>query len=219
MKGCGSKIRPSAQSPALVICLIACTAGLWGCATTNSAGTSPTEGPPKIVDFVRSTRWLNYDYEPAETVKALATKADVVVEGVIESVAPGQSYAPTSDSKPEFATSVLSILVDEVLAGDPSLVVDDHIYLEIVHPAFVGTAPVDEEGGGPLEPFDHDAYANTVPVGVRGIYFLGDATDDPYWEFVEDEGASRPTRTTWHRSSPPSPRGHPSLPPEVWQRL
>ncbi len=192
MNGCGSKVRPAARPSLIVIGLIVCIAGLWGCAT-NSAGTTPTDGSVEVNDFVRSTRWLSYDHEPTETVEALATKADIVVEGVIESVTPGQSYAPTKDSEPELATSVLSILVDDVLAGDPSLVVDDHIYLEIVHPAFVGTGAVDDEGGGPVEPFDHDAYAETVPIGIRGIYFLGDVTDEPCSEFIEDEGAGRPS--------------------------
>ncbi|MEX0983806.1 MAG: hypothetical protein WD096_02020 [Actinomycetota bacterium] len=173
--------------------MIACIAGLSGCAT-NGAGTTPTDGSVEVNDFVRSTRWLSYDHEPTETVEALATKADIVVEGVIDGVAPGQSYAPTKDSEPELATSVLSILVEDVLAGDGTFVVDAHIFLEIVHPAFHSTGPgEDGEGGGPDEPFDHDAYAETVPIGVRGIYFLGDVTDEPYWEFIQDEGAGRPS--------------------------
>jgi hypothetical protein len=136
--------------------------------------------------------WI-WEYERAETVAELADEADVVVQGIIESVERGQSYASAANSDPTFATSVVWVVVEDVLAGSSALVIDDHVYIEFPHHAFGDVDPQDEEGGGATEvPFDHAAFADTVPVGARGIFFLSDRTNEPIMDHIRDEGAGRP---------------------------
>ncbi|HEX6845290.1 MAG TPA: hypothetical protein VF235_09265, partial [Actinomycetota bacterium] len=129
-----------------------------------------------------------------DTVADLAAQADVVVEGEIEGVASGRSYASTPGGELHYVTSVLAVRVSGVLQGDASLVHDGRVYVEIVHPAFVGTPPTgeEEESDVAMMPFDHATFARTVPIGLRGIYFLSDLTEASDPQLIEDEGAGRP---------------------------
>jgi len=116
----------------------------------------------------------------------LAKQADLVVTGTIVDVRKGQSYAPTTDSRPEIATSVLVIEVSDVLAGDKAIASDGRVYIEVPHAAFVASG---EDG---LEvPFDLDAFADTVS-RAYGVFFLDDRTKEPYWDTILDGGAGRP---------------------------
>jgi hypothetical protein len=135
-------------------------------------------------------RQYEYDYEPAATPADLAKRADVVVTGAIVAVAPGQSYAPAPGDEAVIATSVLEIKVDQVVAGDGALVAEGSVYVEVPHPAYVGTGTE----GGEAVPFDHSAFAATVPDSY-GIFFLDDRTEEPYWDTIIDEGAGRPSGT------------------------
>lgn len=141
----------------------------------------------RLADFLEEMRRSHADYEPAATPADLAARVDAVVTGTIVGVKPGQSYAPTPESEAEIATSVLEVKVDRALLGDNAVVANGSVYIELPHPAFVGTGVE----GGPVAPFDHAAFAATVPRSY-GVFFLDDRTNEPYWDTVLDEGAGRP---------------------------
>jgi hypothetical protein len=126
-------------------------------------------------------RWGMADYERTASPAQLAERADIVVTGRIDAVEEGQAYAETRESGPAFATAVLRVDVTEVLRGDGSLVEDGFVYLEIWHPAFLG-----RNGPG------YEEFASAVPIGMDGMFFLGDRTNGSFTEFIVDEGAGRP---------------------------
>lgn len=140
-----------------------------------------------LADFLAEMRKTVYDYEPADTPAALAAEADAVVTGTIAAVSPGQSYAETSEDPAEVATSVLEVRVDQVLTGDSAVVANGFVYMELAHPAFVGTGVE----GGLIVPFDHAAFSATVPRSY-GVFFLHDRTNEPYLDTILNEGAGRP---------------------------
>jgi hypothetical protein len=158
---------------------------LGACATQASTSTEPG---PSFEDFLGYMRQFNNDYEPADTPTNLAEEAEAVVLGDIVDVSPGQSYAPSADAEAEIATSVLEVRVQELFKGDPAVVANDSVYVEVPHPAFVGLGP---EEGGPRVPFDYAAFASTVP-RTRALFFLDDRTTEPYWKTIINEGAGRP---------------------------
>lgn len=149
-------------------------------------GPSPGE---KLASFIAYMREAGpADYDPAPTPAALAKQVDAVVIGTIEGVEEGQSYAVPGDPRPAVATSVLRIQVTKLLTGDAGLMHEGSVYIEVGHPAYVGSGVP----GGPEVPFDHAAYAKTVPVGSKGLFFLYDRTNEPYAEVILNEGAGRP---------------------------
>ena len=153
--------------------------------------------------FIADAHRIVYDYEPAESPSVLGSWADAVVTGTIVEVNDGQSYALKGSSEPESVTSVLEIKVDEVIAGDERFVADGHVYVEVEHPAFLGsteglTATEEDPDLDPnqeetqWEPFDLAGYAASVPK-ANGVFFLNDRTDESYYPVVFEEGAGRPS--------------------------
>jgi len=160
-----------------------------GCANTSGTGGD-------LDTFLSEVRRTQRDYSPTSGPKELAGLADLTVYGKIVGAEPGQLYAPLPDEPPMISTTVLAIDLYEVLGGDPTLVQDGMVFVEIAHPAFVGTKPEaipDEPGNGQssLVPYDTSAFASQVPL-LEGVFFLGDRTEEPYWESVIDVGAGRP---------------------------
>jgi hypothetical protein len=137
--------------------------------------------------FVREMRRVQYDYEPADTPAVLAQWAETVVTGTIVGVKPGPSYADGPDAEPATATSLIEVRVERLLAGGRSLVLDGSVYVEVGHPAFVGTGVED----GTMVPFDHEAFAATDPK-ASGLFFLADRTNASYSEYVFNAKAGRP---------------------------
>ncbi len=165
---------------------------LIACSGVNKAGREPKALTDEFISFVRLSQ---PDYEPADTPEELAKQADLVVSGEISGVERGQSYAPTASSEPVIASSVIVVRVEEVLSGDGGLVVAGTVYIELPHPAFVGSGDpgTDGEGTDQRAPFDHSAFAATVPIDSKGVFFLEDVTaPGHYWDTVIDEGAGRP---------------------------
>jgi hypothetical protein len=176
-----------------VILITVVALSLGGCARDDGSVRSPNL-PDGYAAFKTYVRQFQFDYEPAETPVDLAKEVDSVVTGTIVSVQVGQSYAPAPDSEPTIATSVIEVKVDEVLAGDDSVVSDGSVYVEIPHPAFVGSGEPGPDGEGePGEqtPFDHASFAGTVP-HAYGIFFLHDRTGEPYLDTILDKGIGRP---------------------------
>ena len=136
--------------------------------TAQSSIDSPKEG---LADFLDCMRQIQYDYEPADTPAALAAEADAVVMGTMVALRPGQ-YAPSPRSSPDWATSVLEVSVDQVLAGDAAVAAGSSVYIEV-------------------PTFDHAPCPATVPEAY-GVFFLDDRTNEPYSGTVLDEGAGRP---------------------------
>jgi hypothetical protein len=170
--------------------LIAFTLG--GCNQTDQqsrarAGHKTQPNTADLSDSLANVHRIESDYEPVDTPAALARRVDAVVTGTIVAVSPGQSYAPTRESETEIATSVLEVKVGRVLAGDAGVVAKGSVNVEVAHPAVVDTG----EERGALVPFDHAAFAATVPRS-SGIFFLDDRTEEPYWDTILDEGAGRP---------------------------
>ena len=128
-----------------------------------------------------------YDYEPFDSPSALAKQAQAVVTGTIVAVTMGQSYSPIPDGKAETVTSVIEVKVDRVVTGDAALVVEGSIYIQVSHPAFVGTGLEN----GTQVPFDLSAFAAIVP-SAYGVFFVDDITDEPEYDTIIDEGAGRP---------------------------
>jgi hypothetical protein len=138
-------------------------------------------------------RWGIWEYEPAPSPAELAERADVVVMGRIDGVENGESFAGEPQSDPELVTSVIRVRVTQVLSGDEGLVHDGFVYVEVMHPAFVGDGDPGPDGeGGPLFPYPLDGFEAKVPIGIDGMFFLGDRTNHPYMEVVLHEGAGRP---------------------------
>jgi hypothetical protein len=133
------------------------------------------------------------NYESVSSPEELARQADLVVLGTLAGADTGQSYAPIPEAAPEVVTSVVWVSVDRLLAGDASLVTDGSIFIEVDHPSMVGAGSAEgTEGGSRFVPFDTAAFNDSVPIGLRGVFFLEDITDEPMWETVIDGGAGRP---------------------------
>jgi len=152
-----------------------------GCTTDRSPS---SEESRQFVDFMRRT---TYDYEPLDSPSALAKQAQAVVTGTIVDVKIGQSYSPVPDGKAETVTSVIEVKVDRVVTGDPALVFEGSIYIQVGHPAFVGTGVED----GTQVPFDLAAFAAIVP-NAYGVFFVDDITAAPEYDTIIDEGSGRP---------------------------
>jgi hypothetical protein len=177
-----------------VTLLVAVLVASAGCAASERPSSVRVISEEDVKPFLRWMRWGIWEYEPLASPAELAERADVVVTGRIDAVEEGQAYAGAPESEPEFVTSVIRVHVTEVLRGDGSLVEHGFVYIEVPHPAFVGpgTPGPDGEGGGPLVPFPLDEFAGTVPIGMDGMFFLGDRTNEPYSETILHEGAGRP---------------------------
>lgn len=171
----------------LVLLTVAFGLALSACTSADQHSLVPP-GRDALADFSAYMRQFDYDYEPANTPADLAKQADAVVTGTIVAVTPGQSYAPVLGSRALIATSVLEVKVEQVLAGDAKLAVDGSVYIEVPHPAFVGTGTE----GGEVIPFDQAAFAATVPQAY-GVFFLADRTNESYSDVILDEGAGRPS--------------------------
>lgn len=176
----------------------ALAAGLAACSQPSSDGSEANRrieasSLRSLGRFLELVRHSLYDYDPVPTPSALLGQADVVVTGTIVDVKPGQSYADEPGGPPNHETSVLEIEVDRILAGDASIVFAGSAYLELAHPAYVGDGTAAAEGGesGKQVPFDHEAFAETVP-RAYGLFFLNDRTNEPYSPVILDEGAGRP---------------------------
>lgn len=160
------------------------------CLALGSCGDADSGAPTgSLDDFVAYMQSTKDDYTPASTPAFLARQVAAVVVGRIDHVEPGQSYAPTAASEAEIVTSVLKVYVERFVMGQRAVVMDGFVYIEIPHPARVGTTddPAD------MKPFDHDSFEATVP-RARGVFFLDDRTNEPYFETVIDAGAGRPAR-------------------------
>lgn len=181
------------RKPATLLLMSTLLAVVAGGCTDGGRASLRTPDRQALDSFTAHVRLFRFDYEPAGTPSDLARQADVVVTGTIVDVRAGQSYAPTAQSRAVFATSVLEVKVDRLLSGDRSLITDGAVYVEIAHPAFVGTGDPgpDGEGGGPRVPFDVAGFAATVP-RAHGVFFLEDRTNEPYWEAILGEGQGRP---------------------------
>lgn len=178
---------------AILLVGVSACGGPQGPPATASEG-ADTSATGDVQAFVAAMQVASNDYEPAESPAALALDSDLVVVGTIAGVQRGQSYAPLPGVNPEVVTSVLEIEVSDVVAGDESLVLDGAVFVQIEHPAMIGTGDgATGEGGGGWVSFDLSAFAATVPVGVSGAFFLTDVTREPLWDTVIDEGAGRPS--------------------------
>ncbi len=135
--------------------------------------------------LVEAARSYELDYEPASSPSDLASRADLVVRGTIVGVEPGQAYAPVPDTPARIVTSVLHVAVSKVLAGNPGLVWDGMVYVEIPHPARLYAGEDDSQGR------PYYSIAALVP-RTEGVFFLDDRTNEPYWETITDPGAGRP---------------------------
>jgi hypothetical protein len=145
-------------------------------------GPSESPGQPSptgqsFADFLACMRQVTYDYQPAETPAHLARQADAVVAGTIVDMKAGQSYAATSESEFDVATFVLEVEVDRVLAGDPAVVADGSVYVEMPNPSS-----------------DTGCLEAPVPRSY-GVFFLDDRMNEPYSQTILDEGAGRPAGT------------------------
>jgi hypothetical protein len=152
----------------------------------TSQGTSQSRGHGPLRAFLGEMRASDFDYEPADTPADLARQADVVVTGSIVDVRPGQSYAENGSEKAVVATSVLWVQVDDVISGNAELMTDGVAFVEIAHPAYVGTGKED----GKEIPFDQEAFASNVP-RTTGLFFLTDRSEEPYLPKIIDEGSGR----------------------------
>jgi hypothetical protein len=157
---------------------LAAALALGACANADEGGPeSPIrEDPPtgqSLADFLGCMRQVVYDYQPADTPAQLARQADAVVTGTIADMKAGQSYAPSPGSRAD-GTFVLEVEVDRVLAGDPAVVADGSVYVEMPNPAS-----------------RNDCLEAPVPK-LHGVFFVLDTTNWPYDWTVLDEGAGRP---------------------------
>jgi len=139
----------------------------------------------QLRDFVEAAQSYEWDYEPASSPADLASRADLVVRGTIVGVEPGQAYAPVSGTPARIVTSVLHAAVSKALAGNPGLVWDGMVYVEIPHPARLYAGEDDSQGR------PYDSFAELVPK-TEGVFFLDDRTNEPYWETIIDPGTGRP---------------------------
>lgn len=157
----------------------------------GSSPALPTGAPTQR--FLASMRQAGFDYEPADTPAELAGRVDAVVTGTIVDVKPGQFYTEGPGRRPDVATSVIEVEVEGMLRGDAGIVFEGSVYMEMGHPAFVGDGTAGPEGGGSGRevPFDHAAFARTVP-RAYGVFFLDDRTTESYSPTIIDEGAGRP---------------------------
>lgn len=180
----------------LLVCLaaflavVASACGRENVETSRSPVTSELVPPTSenLHEFIDYVRVIESDYEPSATPAALARVVDAVVAGEIEGVSAGQSYAPVAGEEPAIATSVLKVRVDRTFKGGGRAVHEGFVYLEVAHPAFVGTGVED----GKEVPYDREAFAASVP-RADGIFFLDDRTNEPYWPTVINQGSGRPT--------------------------
>jgi hypothetical protein len=181
-------MRRAVLAPAAAVSIVTVLALVF----SSMMGSDTPAPEPATREFIATMRHMVVsDYEPAATPAVLAARVDAVVRGTIVGVEPGQSYAPTPESDAVIATSVIEVAVSQVLVGNRSLVFSGSVYIEVPHPAYVGTG-TSGEGEGPVVPFDHAAFAATVPIGVEGAFFLEDRTAEPYWDTIINEGAGRP---------------------------
>jgi hypothetical protein len=157
---------------AVALALAACTQVDEGASESPSQEGRATR--QNFVDFLACMRQVTLDYEPADTPTHLARQADAVVTGTIVDMKAGQSYALSPERRAHGATFVLEVKVDQVLAGDPAVVADGSVYVEMPNP---------ESRDGCLE----------APVPrANGVFFLHDRTKEPYSGTIRDEGAGRP---------------------------
>jgi hypothetical protein len=181
---------PTRRTLAAVAAVIAAVVAVFAISVFTPPENGNVGSLARFVGTIRS--YAQPDYEPASTPAELASQVDLVVRGTIVGVEPGQSYSPTRGGQAVIATSVLEIAVGESLGGDGSLIKDGALFVEIPHPAYVGAGAVGAEGSEKQVPFDHSAFAATVPLGAEAMFFVEDRTSEPYWPTVIDQGAGRP---------------------------
>jgi hypothetical protein len=122
---------------------------------TPTTSASPAVNDPSA--FVELLRVVIYDYEPVDSPQALAAQSDLVVVGTIRSVSAGASLG--THDRPSLV-AVLEVEVAEMVLGDPRLLTDGRVYVDVPRRA-------------PPEDF-----MDVLPTG-RVLLFLSDATDHP----------------------------------------
>jgi hypothetical protein len=154
---------------------LAVALALGACANANEGRPSQQRPPTgqSFADFLGCMRQVTYDYEPADSPAHLARQADAVVTGTIADMKAGQSYAPSPESRAD-GTFVLEVKVDQVLAGDPAVVADGSVYVEMPDPA------------------SSDACLEAPVPKVHGVFFVVDTTNWPHDWTILNEGAGRP---------------------------
>lgn len=115
--------------------------------------------------FVSTLHHVNSDYEPSASPQDLAADATLTVTGTVTSVDDGRVFGtgPDRDTEPVFLNATLTVAVDDVLAGDRSLVHDSTVYVEVPRSPEVSIATIQR----------------TLPKDQKVLLFLDDYTEGP----------------------------------------
>ena len=137
----------------------------------------PISTDVSLGDLVATTgSGVDYDYQPVDTPRDLASLSDVVVLGRLADVADGRQIRVSQEADRFLGHSVFKIAVDEVLAGDASMVVDGFVYVEVMRPLEVRVEDV--------------TYG--LPSAGRVVVF-GEDRSEAYAETAIDNFAGRPS--------------------------
>lgn len=150
----------------LTVASVLAVAALGGFGVVSDAAGSGEDPPASTAgeaqpEFVTLLRGNNLDFVPQGSPEELARTADLTVVGTIEEISEGRAFGATADSGPIWFHIILTIEVDQVLAGDTSALVDGQIYVEIPR----------------TESQTVDTYRRSVELGQPLALFLDDATD------------------------------------------
>lgn len=156
--------------------LAAGVALLTACSPATAPGTG--QQPPAAsasaacIQDCRLFRFIDYDYEPAETPAVLAGQVDLVVIGSVVDIRPGRSTG-ADDPLPHV---VVSLQVEKALRGPTTRVPKDLVFVELPVPSLKARAEV----------------GASLPRGSRLALFVSDHTDLDDDNPVHDQDAGRP---------------------------
>lgn len=138
-----------------------------GTACGNHGATSHSSAKASTESFVSILRRLGegFDYDTHVSPEALGKEATLTVIGTVESVADGRVFGagPTRDTEPVFLNATLTVRVEDVLAGDASLVRDGRVYVELARTKVTPVA----------------SFQSAIPTDHRVVLFLDDYSRGP----------------------------------------
>lgn len=158
----GSKKSWKRRSRGIIALSVATVLSVTACGSSGDA-TPELNSEPSTEALVSIIRSVSMDYEPHASPETLSDEAALSIVGTVTSVDDGRVFGvgPTRDTEPRFLNFTLTVRVDQVLAGNESLIDDGLVYIELSRSK--------ENTVG--------EFRKAMPDGQRFVAFLSDYSD------------------------------------------